>query len=520
MYVNGDQAKIRAEGFSLLDMKRFLESRGFLADGYELPLSKLEEAQIPAIVLIVENGYHHFVVVKGVKGDRVLIGDPRAAPAPSSAITSKRSGTASLLFVIHNRTDRARFNLAADWRVAPSGPYWMGVPRDSLFFTVMPKHGPPISELRNIMVQTTISSASRCTAGRNRRPCCWRGLACAGNAHAGVETLAPESADTAGVATPVAIDLPAMPTPTQLSALSEDPHGGACRRPHRCGHVANVPGELSSRSPKRLREWNRWTRRPWRGITPPRTARGCHDNGHADPGAQVAEARDGMAKWKPVAQARLEESRGGFDVAGLQVGFGIDRAVFVNGALAVATSITIPDISSITSAQAAQLAQALAPVTVAVTAANSIANAAIAAAQAATGQAGQAGQSATTAANGAAASAQGAAGVAASTSSAAASGGIAQAAGAAGVAQAGRGRGGGHGRHQRPADGDTERRGNTANVGAVSNMPATVIQNNLNNQNIQSLMTLNASVNTLAAFRAQMANTALNSVIPTMAGMK
>jgi len=51
-------------------------------------------------------------------------------------------------------------------------------------------------------------------------------------------------------------------------------------------------------------------------------------------------------------------------------------------------------------------------------------------------------------------------------------------------------------------------------------MPATVIQNTLNNQNIQSLMTINASVNTLAAFRAQMANTALNSVIPTMAGMK
>ena len=46
-----------------------------------------------------------------------------------------------LLFVIHNRTEKARFNVAADWRVAPSGPYWMGVNRDSLFFTVMPKHG-------------------------------------------------------------------------------------------------------------------------------------------------------------------------------------------------------------------------------------------------------------------------------------------------------------------------------------------------------------------------------------------
>src|SRR4051794_6409634 len=29
MYENGDQAKIHKEGFSLLDMKRFLESQGF-----------------------------------------------------------------------------------------------------------------------------------------------------------------------------------------------------------------------------------------------------------------------------------------------------------------------------------------------------------------------------------------------------------------------------------------------------------------------------------------------------------
>lgn len=142
MYVNGDQAKIRKEGFSLLDMKRFLESRGFLADGYELPLSKLEEAQIPAIVLIVENGYHHFVVVKGVKGNRVLIGDPARGTRALERDHFEKIWDSQLLFVIHNRTESARFNLAADWRVAPSGPYWMGVPRDSLYFTVMPKHGP------------------------------------------------------------------------------------------------------------------------------------------------------------------------------------------------------------------------------------------------------------------------------------------------------------------------------------------------------------------------------------------
>ncbi|GAB7547492.1 C39 family peptidase [Cupriavidus sp. CuC1] len=141
MYVNGDQPKIRQEGFSLLDMKRFLESRGFLADGYELPLSKLEETQIPAIVLVVENGYHHFVVVKGVHGNRVLVGDPALGTRALSREHFEAIWDSQLLFVIHNREESARFNLAADWRVAPTGPYSMGINRDSLFFTVMPKHG-------------------------------------------------------------------------------------------------------------------------------------------------------------------------------------------------------------------------------------------------------------------------------------------------------------------------------------------------------------------------------------------
>ncbi len=141
MFVNGDQAKIRAEGFSLLDMKRYLESRGYLADGYELPLSKLEETKVPAIVLVVENGYHHFVVVKGVQGNRVLIGDPALGTRALSREHFERIWDSQLLFVVHNRVEQARFNLAADWRVAPIGPYWMGINRDSLFFTVMPKHG-------------------------------------------------------------------------------------------------------------------------------------------------------------------------------------------------------------------------------------------------------------------------------------------------------------------------------------------------------------------------------------------
>ena len=41
MYNNGDQARIRKEGFSLLHMRPYLRSQGYEADGFELPLDKL-----------------------------------------------------------------------------------------------------------------------------------------------------------------------------------------------------------------------------------------------------------------------------------------------------------------------------------------------------------------------------------------------------------------------------------------------------------------------------------------------
>lgn len=73
MYANGDQARIAEAGFSLLDMKRFLESRGYQADGYSASLDRLIDAGIPAIALINYRGYSHFVVVKGVRDGRVLV---------------------------------------------------------------------------------------------------------------------------------------------------------------------------------------------------------------------------------------------------------------------------------------------------------------------------------------------------------------------------------------------------------------------------------------------------------------
>ncbi len=46
-----------------------------------MPLEKLDNEGVPAIVLINERGYHHFVVVKGYKNGRVLVGDPARGTA-------------------------------------------------------------------------------------------------------------------------------------------------------------------------------------------------------------------------------------------------------------------------------------------------------------------------------------------------------------------------------------------------------------------------------------------------------
>jgi predicted double-glycine peptidase len=72
-----DARLVRARlGFSLLDLKRFAASRGFAAAGYAgLTLDDLL-AMAPAVAPIRVRGFGHFVVVRGRRGDRLLLGDP------------------------------------------------------------------------------------------------------------------------------------------------------------------------------------------------------------------------------------------------------------------------------------------------------------------------------------------------------------------------------------------------------------------------------------------------------------
>jgi predicted double-glycine peptidase len=64
------------QGFSLLDMRRYVQQRGYRGVG----LSGLEFADLlqraPAIVPVRMFGYNHFVVFRGAVGDSVLLADP------------------------------------------------------------------------------------------------------------------------------------------------------------------------------------------------------------------------------------------------------------------------------------------------------------------------------------------------------------------------------------------------------------------------------------------------------------
>lgn len=141
MYERGDQAKIRREGFSLLDIKRFLATHGFAADGFTQPLDKLADAGLPAIVLINDKGYHHFVVIKGIRDGRVLIGDPATGTRAIERASFEAIWVNRILFVIHNRKELARFNQEADWGAAPRAPLAASMPRDGLGGITLPKFG-------------------------------------------------------------------------------------------------------------------------------------------------------------------------------------------------------------------------------------------------------------------------------------------------------------------------------------------------------------------------------------------
>jgi len=134
MYAAGDKEKIAAAGFSLLDMKTYLEAIGYIADGYQATLDTLENAGVPAIALINYRGYRHFVVVKGIANDEVLIGDPALGMKFMSRTEFEGLWDNGVLFIIKNKPDIGRqyFNQSSEWSLLARAPMGAALSPDSL----------------------------------------------------------------------------------------------------------------------------------------------------------------------------------------------------------------------------------------------------------------------------------------------------------------------------------------------------------------------------------------------------
>jgi predicted double-glycine peptidase len=120
MLAHGDRSVIQTAGFSLLDMQGYLARRGLRANGYRVPLARLEAIRLPAIALIDNGGYRHFVVVRGIDAGRVLLADPNLGTRSMPRERFEESWNGVLFVVLDNpETGRASFGRAADWAARP-----------------------------------------------------------------------------------------------------------------------------------------------------------------------------------------------------------------------------------------------------------------------------------------------------------------------------------------------------------------------------------------------------------------
>jgi uncharacterized protein len=138
MYEKGDQAVIQQNGFSFLDMKNYFASIGMKADGFELGLDDIDDLGVPAIALVNLRGYNHFVLIKGIKNDRVLVADPAFGTLAFSREKFDAMRQQVVLLVRSNASvGRKHFNQTAEWGQKPDAPVKNSAMNSSTMFLDM-----------------------------------------------------------------------------------------------------------------------------------------------------------------------------------------------------------------------------------------------------------------------------------------------------------------------------------------------------------------------------------------------
>lgn len=90
-------------GFSLLDLKKFLERHDFQGDGYNISLAELGREGASALAIVNVDGNSHFIVVRGFRDGQVLINDPGFGLVKISERRFHDIWRDGVLFVIRDR---------------------------------------------------------------------------------------------------------------------------------------------------------------------------------------------------------------------------------------------------------------------------------------------------------------------------------------------------------------------------------------------------------------------------------
>lgn len=97
---------VRERGFSMLDMKNFLQTIAMRGRGYRVRYPLLERVRIPTIVLLNIRGYRHFVVLKQATPNKVYLADPVLGNRVMSRAEFEKGWNGIILAVIGHGYDR------------------------------------------------------------------------------------------------------------------------------------------------------------------------------------------------------------------------------------------------------------------------------------------------------------------------------------------------------------------------------------------------------------------------------
>ena len=119
-----DENLVKQRGFSLLDIKHYVEALGMRGRGYRVDEARLRSLRVPGLVLMDVRGFRHFVVLKQVHGDTVELADPMLGNRSISIAEFLQAWPSRAVFVvIGNDFDRRTVLLQLEGKASARALY-------------------------------------------------------------------------------------------------------------------------------------------------------------------------------------------------------------------------------------------------------------------------------------------------------------------------------------------------------------------------------------------------------------